>query len=262
MDRALISCERFADLPATLALAESMGLGLELQEFGNDPDLLDGAWRNQVQHYRKALSGFVGELALHGAFLDLFPGSPDRRVVALARERFCTNLLIAAELGAHLIDFHANYVPLIDDPHYLPGWTERQVVFWHDLAVEARQVGVTMVLENMWEPEPGLLRRVVEAVDSPFVRSCIDVGHTCIYSRLSLAEWIETLGPYLIYTHLHNTDGQRDTHLPFGTGVLDMQSVLNQFRALPSPPIFCLELPTLADIKASLPFLNLTPPAT
>jgi sugar phosphate isomerase/epimerase len=254
MDRVLISCERFADLPAMLALAESAGLGLELQEFGNDPDLLDGAWRSQVQRYRKALSGFSGELALHGAFLDMYPGSPDRSVVKLAREHFQTNLIIAAELGAHIIDFHANFLPLIDDPHYMPGWIERQIAFWSDLAPEAMQVGVTMVLENMWEPDPIILRRVVEAVDSPFLRSCIDVGHACIYSKLRVVDWIETLKPYLTYTHLHNTD----VHLSFGTGVLDMRDVLDHLRhILPTPPILCLELPTLADIKASLSFLNL-----
>lgn len=257
MDRVLISCERFTDLPPILALAEANGAGLELQEFANDPDILDGAWRSQVQRYRKALSGFSGELALHGAFLDMYPGSPDRRVAGLARERFQTNLLAAAEMGAHIIDFHTNYLPLIDDPHYLPGWLERQVVFWRDLAQEAQQADITIVLENMWEPEPGIIRRVLEIVNSPALRACIDVGHACVYSRIHVSAWIEAMRPYLAYVHLHNTDGQHDVHLPFGTGVLDINSLLNQLRALPTPPTFCIELPTLTDIKASLPFLRL-----
>ncbi len=258
-DRVLISCERFSDLPAMLALAESNGLGLELQEFGNDPNLLDGAWRTQVQRYRKALSGFSGELALHGAFLDMYPGSPDRRVSGLARERFQTNLVIAAELNARTVAFHTNYLPLIDNPLYFPDWIDRQIVFWCEMVPEAEQTQTTIVLENMWEPEPGILKHILEMVNSPLVRSCIDVGHICIYSKLRVADWVKELEPYLVYTHLHNTDGQRDVHLPFGTGLLDMHSVIKHLRALPAPPIFCLELPNLADIKASLPFFDSTP---
>ncbi len=260
MDRVLISCERFTDLPSALALAESAGLGLELQEFGNDPNLLDGAWRTQIQRYRKALSGFGGELALHGAFLDLFPGSPDRRVASLARDRFYTNLQIAAELGAHLVDFHANYLPQIDDPRYLPAWLERQTAFWQDLAAEAGRLGVMLVIENMWEPEPSILNRIIEGTASPFVRVCLDIGHAYVYSKLGVSDWIEALKPQLVYVHLHNTDGQRDVHLPLSTGVLDMRSILYQLRSLSEPPIFCLEMPNLTDIKASLPFLDLAPP--
>ena len=260
MDRVLISCERYIDLPAALSLAESLSLGLELQEFSNNPNLLDGAWRQQVQRYRKALSGFSGELALHGAYLDLVPGSPDRRVADLARDRFRDSLLIAAELGAHIANFHTNYLPLIDDPGYLPGWIERQAIFWRELAAEAGPMGITLALENMWETDPNILRSVLDATESPFARACIDVGHAWVYSRISLANWIETLEPYLVYAHLHNTDGQRDVHLPFSSGVLDMHSVLAQLRHLAAPPALCLELPTLSDIKASLPFLHLNRP--
>src|SRR5512136_2922531 len=147
MDRALISCERLSDLPALQALAESYGVGLELHEFA-DPNILDGDWRGHVARYRKALVGFPGELTLHGAFLDLFSGSPDRQVVAIAGERYRQNLTIAAELGAHVINFHANYLPLIDDPRYLSGWIERQIAFWHPLAQEAGTLGEMIVLEN------------------------------------------------------------------------------------------------------------------
>jgi sugar phosphate isomerase/epimerase len=120
MDRALISCYSLSDLPTFKAVAESYGIGLELQEFA-DPVLLDGDWRGQVARYRAVLSDFAGELTLHGAFFDLFSGSPDRRVAGIARERYRQNLTIAAELGAHLINFHANYLPLIDEPHYQIG---------------------------------------------------------------------------------------------------------------------------------------------
>ncbi len=256
MDRALISCYGLSELPAMKTIAESHGTGLELQEFA-DPALLDGDWPGQVSRYRKILSDFSGELTLHGAFFDLFSGSPDRQVAGIARERYRQNLTIAAELGAHLINFHANYLPLIDEPRYLPNWIERQIVFWQLLAQEASALGVTLALENMWEPDPSILRRVLEAVNSPHLRSCLDVAHARIYSKLPLEVWIEALEPYLVLTHLHNTDSQVDVHQSFDEGVLDMPALLDKLRALPRPPIFCLELADLASIQVSLKYLRL-----
>ena len=256
MDRALISCYSLSDLPAFKAVAESYGIGLELQEFA-DPVLLDGDWRGQVARYRAVLSDFAGELTLHGAFFDLISGSPDRRVSGIARERYRQNLAIAAELGAHLINFHANYLPLIDEPHYLPTWIERQIAFWRPLAQEAGALGVTLALENMWEPEPSILCRVLEAVNSPHLRSCLDVAHARLYSKLPLETWIESLSSFLVLSHLHNTDSLVDVHLAFNDGVLDMPTLLDELRALPRPPIFCLELPDLASIQASLQHLRL-----
>jgi len=260
MDRALISCERLNDLPELLAIAESHGLGLELQEF-SDPDILDGDWKGQVARYRKALAHFSGEITLHGAFFDLFSGSPDRQVADIARRRYRQNLAIAVELGAHLINFHANYLPLIDDPNYFPGWVEREIAFWEPLAQEASALNITLVLENMWEPDPMPLTRVLEAVHSPRLCSCLDVAHARIYSRLPIETWIQALAPSLALAHLHNTNGLVDIHLSFDEGLLDMPALLNKLRALPRPPIFCLELPNVAAIRASLKYLQLDRPA-
>ena len=256
MDRALISCYGLKELPAMKAVAEVHGIGLELQEFA-DPLLLDGDWRGQVARYRKVLADFSGELTLHGAFFDLFCGSLDRQVANIARERYRQNLTIAAELGAHLINFHANYLPQIDDPHYLPTWIEREIAFWQPMTREASALGVTLVVENMWERDPTILYRVLDAVNSPHLRSCLDVAHARIYSKLPLEVWIETLAPFLVLTHLHNTDSRVDVHLRFDEGVLDMPSLLDRLRALPRPPIFCLELPDLTSIEASLSYLRL-----
>lgn len=255
MDRTLISCERLADLPGHLELARKHELGLELQEFHN-PDILDNDWRSVVREYRAHLNGFDGELTLHGAFIDLISGSPDKRVAALALERYLQNLDIAKELGAHLIDFHANYVSLVDHPSYLPGWENRQVDFWGPLAEKATELDITFVLENMWEPDPCIIRRVLDRIDSTHLKACLDVGHAVLYSNLPINTWIDELGDQLVYVHLHNNHGTIDEHLAFGDGILDFPELLDTLRALPDPPLFTLEMPNLDVIKASLPYLD------
>ncbi len=256
MDRVSISCERLSDLEGHQALAESCKLGLELQEFSN-PTLLDNDWHSRLREYQSSLNGFVQPITMHGAFIDLISGSPDRRVAALARDRYRHNLDIAHALSATVIDFHANYLPLVDHPSYLPDWENRQVDFWGPLAEEAAQIGVTLVLENMWEPDPRIIRRVLKRINSPNLKACLDVGHASLYSRLPIGEWIKDLGDDLIYTHLHNNHGTTDEHLAFGDGVIDFPELLAMLRTLPKPPMFILELPNLESIQASLPYLEL-----
>lgn len=256
MDRVSISCERLSDLPGHLALAQMHGLGLELQEFSN-PNLLDNDWRAHASKYQAHLNGYSQPITMHGAFIDLISGSPDRRVATIARDRYRQNLEIAQVMGAQVIDFHANYLPLVDHPSYLPDWENRQVDFWRPLAEEAGRIGVTLVLENMWEPDPAIISRVIARINSPYLKACLDVGHACLYSRLPVSQWIKQLGEHLIYTHLHNNHGTTDEHLAFGDGVLDFPELLAMLRALPRPPMFILELPTLEAIEASLSYLEL-----
>lgn len=255
-DRVLISVEHQNDLAEHLAVAKQYGLGLELQEFA-DPDVLDGDWRSLVSRYQQALDGFDGMLALHGCYIDLVSGSPDKKLVALTRERYQHNIDIGSLLGVTAIDFHANYIPLIDHPAYLSGWIDRQVTFWSALSELAGQQGILLLLENMWEPNPDIIERILARVQSPHLKACLDVGHAHLYSGVPLDTWIKTLGADLVYAHLHNNNGNNDAHLAFNEGVIDFPPLLKQLRALPAPPLFTLEMPDLPTIQASLPYLNL-----
>ena len=131
------------------------------------------------------------------------------------------NLEIGRELGVKYIDFHANYLPLVDHPSYLPGWVERQVAFWTPMAEQAEKYGIVLLLENMWEPDPAIINSILDRIRSPYLKACLDVGHAALYSRLPLSAWIKALGENLVYTHLHNNHGDTDVHLAFGDGVID-----------------------------------------
>lgn len=256
MDRALISVEHFRDLEEYLVVARQHSLGLELQEF-SEPSVLDNDWRDLLNKYQQTLDGFPGLLTMHGSYIDLVSGSPDMRLVALTRERYLHNLEIGRELGVKYIDFHANYLPLVDHPSYMPGWVERQVAFWTPMAEQAEKYGIVLLLENMWEPNPQIITRILDRIRSPYLEACLDVGHASLYSRLPLSAWLESLDDHLVYTHLHNNHGDTDQHLAFGDGVLDFPQLLDTLRALPKVPLFSLELPRMELIQASLPYLQL-----
>ncbi len=250
-----ISCGRLEDLPALRDFAEAHGLGLELQEFAL-PEVLDGDWRALLQRYRRALVGFAGPISLHGPFVDLFSGSVDPRIAAVAMERYRQSLEIAAELGAWLVNFHLNYNPLVDEPSYRPRWLERQAAFWSELAIEAQEVGVRIALENMWEPDPFLQVEVIQRVNHFHIGVCLDIGHAYLYSRVPIHAWINILEPVLIYAHLHNTTGVQDRHLPLNQGVIPVEPVLIRLAQCLNRPMLILEMPSLAEIQESFPILQ------
>lgn len=250
-----ISCGKLEDLPALRDFAEAHGLGLELQEFAQ-PEILDGEWQALLARYRQTLSGFAGPISLHGPFVDLFSGSVDPRIAAVAMDRYRQLLEIAVELGAWLVNFHLNYNPLVDAPSYRLRWLERQAAFWTELAFEAQEAGIRIALENMWEPDPFLQVEVIQRVSHFYIGACLDIGHAHLYSRVPLQAWIDVLEPVLIYAHLHNTTGSQDRHLPLTQGVIPMEPVLSRLVRCLNRPMLILEMPGLAEIQESFPVLQ------
>lgn len=258
MERLAITTKQ-QDIAAHVALAREHSIGIEIQVYGCCPQLLNGDLRNLVSRHKALLAGFDGEIALHGAFYDMVSASKDVRVVALTRERYLSNLRIAAELGARHVIFHANFCPLIRHPGHRMDWTERQVVFWEEMAEEASALDLVIALENMWEPEPGIIADVLDRVDSPHMGACLDVGHVYLYSNsLPISRWLDRVGGRLVHCHINNNPGTHDQHLPLDSeaGVIDYGSIIPMLQALSPSPLVALEMESLADLERSLCYLG------
>jgi sugar phosphate isomerase/epimerase len=248
------------DIRKHFELAQACGAGLELQVYGYNTDLLDGGWHELVRQHKALVQGMDGKLAIHGAFLDLSPASADRRVAALARERYLTNLDIAAELGASHVVFHANFLPQIREQPYRSEWTKRQVAFWSAMVEEAAAREVVIALENMWEPEPDIIGNVLDQIDSPFLGACLDIGHVYLFSDYPpLETWINRLSQRLVHCHMNNHRGFYDEHLPLDIpgGVIDYKHlVLPLLYELPSQPFLVLEMDEIEALERSLRFIG------
>lgn len=246
------------DIAPTVALARDYGVGIEIQVYGYNPSLLDGAWSSLVRQHRRLLKGFEREIALHGAFYDMSSASEDPQIVRVTRERYLLNLRIAAELGARHVIYHANYLPWIRNVRHIQKWTQRQVEFWAEMGAEAERLGLVVALENMWEPNPDLIGRVLDGVGSPAVRACLDVGHAYLYSdSVPFTSWLVRLKELLAHCHVNNYRGVEDEHLPLDApgGVVDYSYVLPLLWSLPAPPLISLEMENLDDLEQSLRFV-------
>lgn len=199
------------------------GHGVEVADFAL-PEVLEDQTecRRLVAWYRERLAAVAGPISLHAPFLDLIPASPEPLVVEVARRRLGQALEIASRLGARQVVVHANFNPLVRAPGHTERWLERHVAFWENLLAGW---GGQVLFENMWEPEPGLIVRLVEATAHLGTAACLDTGHAHLHSAHSVAQWVEALGPRLAYTHLNDNHRDLDTELPPGLGSIDWPAV-------------------------------------
>jgi sugar phosphate isomerase/epimerase len=155
-----------------------LGVSLEIGEFAY-PKVLDTDFDQALKDSLAWSQGLVYPVTLHGAFLDMYPGSPDHRVRALARSSFEKGLEAAQALDAHLIVFHTGYNPMLRGPGRLDGWLSRTADLWTSVLDSSSYEGA-VVIENMWEPSPEPMRLLCEAVNRPDFGVCLDTGHiTC-----------------------------------------------------------------------------------
>jgi sugar phosphate isomerase/epimerase len=262
-DRVLLSAAR-RNFEDCIRLAQQQALGIEMMTFAF-PDVLDGDWKSLAAQYRVMLRDVPGMLAMHGPFMDMASGSPDKRINQVCIERYEHAIRIAAELNVEMVIFHANFIAAIHTDEYRLSWHSRNIAFWSPMADYARQHGLTIAVENMWEYDPSIIGNVVKEIAHPNLKICLDVGHAHLYGEVPFETWLDELEPILVHTHMNNNNGVIDVHHAFSDGVMNYDKILPQIRGLRMPPSITLEMDEISMMEASLSYLELptaaTPPA-
>lgn len=231
--------------PDAPGLAREYGLGLELAEFCT-------AWNmdEKLPETRKDLDSKltgISRRVLHGPFNELFPCAIDPIARRLAAYRYRQAVALAKEYGAKKVVIHGGYQPRM----YYPIWyVEQSILFWKDFLRE--DPGVEIVLENVLEEEPEVLRDILAGVDDPRLRMCLDIGHVNVYSKVPVSTWMTVCAPWLDHFHVHNNDGTWDTHSPLMEGNLPVREILAMQDTLCPQATVTLEL---LEAKDSLRWL-------
>jgi sugar phosphate isomerase/epimerase len=259
-DRVILSASH-NNIHECIELACEHGLGIEVMAFAY-PDVLDGNWQDLLNEYRRILEPVPGPITVHGPFMDMVSGSPDDRINEVCRQRYQQAIHITSELGSKLMVLHANFIGSLHNTFYRKGWHMRNIEFWRPMAEYAGNAGINIALENMWEFDPGIIGDLLAAVNHPNLRACLDIGHAHLFSdtQFTLLDWLNTLEPWLIHSHMNNNNGKLDEHHGFDyeKGVLNYHEVLRMFRGLPTPPPIVLEMDRVEDMRSSLRYLNVS----
>lgn len=187
---------------------------------------------------RKILAGFRDH-TVHAPFMDLWPGAADAGVRQLSLETLRRALGIAAELGSRLVVMHFNYDPVYYRVH-VADWLERAAGFFATLLSERQ--GPLIALENVAEPTPYIVLRLMEKAGQPRLIHCFDFGHHHVFARIPVEEWLFYLQPRgHIHFHLHDNRGDGDDHLALGNGTIDWPAAKAAIAGLACPFSIALE---------------------
>lgn len=209
--------------PDAAAVAREYGFGLEIAEYCTAWNM-DEKFAGVDGVVKKKLEG-IGVSTLHAPYNELFPCAIDKKVRALAADRYRQSIDLAKRYGAAKVVIHGGYYERL----YYPVWyVEQSAAFWKDFLKE--DPGVEIVLENVFETDPAWLRDIVQTVDHPKLKLCLDVGHVNAYSPVPVPEWLESCGTLISHFHIHNNDGTRDQHAPLNDGQLSMKELLLQIE--------------------------------
>lgn len=220
--------------------AREFGFGLEIAEYCTAWNM-DEKFADVDKTVRKKLNHIRGSI-LHAPYNELFPCAIDKMARDLAAYRYRQAIDLAKVYGSGKVVIHGGYNPWI----YYPVWYVGQSVsFWKEFL--QKDPGVEIVLENVLETQPDLILDIVERVNDPRFRLCLDVGHINAYSYVPMMEWMETCGPWIGHFHIHNNDGKQDQHYGLQDGTIPMKELLQQIDRLCPEATITLEVVEAKD---------------
>lgn len=190
--------------------------------------ILDECRDADVRCLGKALTNAGISYTFHAPYIDLVPGGLDYKMRQATRERLEHVIHLASLIAPRSIVCHPGY----DDWRYgefKELWLRGSVEMWNPLGQKAQKIGVTVLLENVFETTPATLEVLLASLDPERFGFCFDVGHWLVYSAAGWDVWLDRLGNKLGEVHLHDNHGRSDEHLPPGDGGFDFPAF---FRSL------------------------------
>ncbi len=241
-----------AALSDFVAYAKAEACNLEVATFAYE-NVYEMDWQQALQDHKRLLADFAGKVSFHGVFQDIMIHSSDLQIAQLSKTRILESLKFAKALGAKQAVFHGNLNPLVLNDYYRKNWLDRNVSFWR-LALE--QFDGTVLLENVWEPDPEIFRSLLDQVASPRLKFCFDIAHANVYSRFPFENWIAAMDADMTYLHLSDNDGAADQHLQVGAGKIRWLEFTDALGSKGLSPDAVLEQGTLDKTKASIAYMK------
>lgn len=201
------------------------GFNIEINDLCISENLDEGNIHKTLDLIRREISeSCAGQTIIHGPFTEIIPASIDHRAVELGLTRLNEAYAAADSLGIRRMVVHSGYMPLL----YFKEWhKQKSIDFWRRYMAD-KPKDFYIYIENVFEDEPLMMKELVEELNDPRIKICLDVGHANAVTgeNYEILDWIRILGPLIGHFHLHNNDGEKDLHAPLETGAMDMAEVL------------------------------------
>lgn len=209
-------------------------------EIGLEGDVLYTVAANEFRETAGVLSAAGLACTFHAPFFDLLPGARDQNILKASREKLRRAFALIPVFKPRSIVCHLDYEAKRHD-EVMDSWFSNSMATWQELLAVAEQHGTFLMLENTFESDPAMHRRIFEALASPSARFCLDVGHLVVFARTGWLQWLPALAPWLGQLHLHDNHGDFDSHLAIGAGRFDFKGLFAYLQANSLRPLLTIE---------------------
>jgi sugar phosphate isomerase/epimerase len=192
---------------------------------------------------------------IHAPFMDLNPGSAEPLLRDASIHRFRQVMDAAEILRPRAMVFHPGY----DRWRYgdqQEAWLGRSIEVWENVVQRAEEIDTVIAMENIFEEEPSTLCMLLDAIDSPRLRHCFDVGHWNLFHTVGLEEWFDRLGTRIAEVHIHDNRGTKDDHGPIGCGTIDFPLFFRLLRQYAPDALHTIEAHSHHCLEQAIPRLR------
>jgi len=134
---------------------------------------------------------------------------------------------------------------------------DHAISLWSAISQRFMDTNIFLTLENHFETSPEGLIGIMDAVDSAYLKMCVDVGHCNAFSGLGIKKYLAMYPPGSISeVHLADNNADSDAHLPLGEGNIDFPAIFTELKKRDEYPVFILEPRTQEETEKSLLFLK------
>lgn len=225
-------------LPALKAL----NVGLELQGYGPEGVVSRAVWEKRLALHKTIARKVSTRLTVHGPFIGLIYNHNDCLLKQAIRKRLDMTFEMTRALKPDTLVLHTQYRNSFPKFEMEEMWAEKVADFWRKEIRRYAACGVRVVLENLEEPDPKLMIDLVDRVNHEYLGLCLDTGHANIFSDLKLSQWVKRMGRRLMHIHIHDNNGDMDSHLPVGAGNIDFKDLFNAVRRIVPQTTVSLEV--------------------
>ena len=231
----------YHNFKGALQIASELNCGIEISRFGKLKDI-ENLFDFTKKEYLCALKDFDGDVTLHGFFSNLNVAAKDPLIREVSEKRYYQSLELACEFGAKTVVFHTCFNNLLKHHEYRQMYFQRNIEFFHEFIPYFEKEGITVTLENVHEPDWELIRSIVGAINSPFFKATIDIGHCNLHSDYPVSEWIKNYGIMLHHMHFHNNFKDEDAHDSLLSGSIDIEPIIQTLKSIELYPQITFEI--------------------
>ncbi|MCR5113032.1 MAG: sugar phosphate isomerase/epimerase [Acholeplasmatales bacterium] len=239
------------DLDKYLDLAKKFNLGFEYNEFFMPNILDDYELLNKTLESYKSLNRIND--TMHGVFFDIVLDSRDEKIRKISEDRVEESIKIAKSLNCKGVVFHTNYITWMKDEAYKARWVKMNGDFY--LSMVNKYSDIEIYVENMFDLDPILLRRLMEYTNNPRIKVCLDIAHASI-SKVEIKDWFKELGKYIGHLHINDNDKIIDMHEELGKGLIDYKKAYKYINMLDDNTSILIEISNFDKVYNSIKYLK------